>query len=137
MDLDALLAPVSPESPAGADFSFSAEFDAIQEMRREDDPTLDQGEWVAALKTADWPGVVRTCEGLLAQRSKDLRVAGWLADAWARVRGFEGLADGLDLTAGLIDGFWDCVHPRPDGGDPEERIGNLRWLAARVEQLAP
>ena len=28
MDLDALLAPVSPESPAGADFSFSAEFEA-------------------------------------------------------------------------------------------------------------
>lgn len=137
MDIAPLLAPVNADTPGGVDLSFSPEVDAIQEMRREDDPTLDQGEWVAELKSADWPGVARTCEALLTSKSKDLRVAGWLADAWARLRGFEGLADGLDLTAGLVERYWDQLHPLPEDGDQEQRIGNLRWLSARVEQLVP
>lgn len=138
MDIALLLAPISADQPGGSDLSFSPEIDAIQEMRREDDPTLDQGEWLAALKSADWTGVVRSCESILTVKSKDLRVAGWLVDAWARLRGFEGLADGLDLTAGLLEGYWDQLHPLPeDGDDEEQRVGNLRWLAARVEQLVP
>jgi type VI secretion system protein ImpA len=137
MDIAPLLAPVNVDTPGGVDLSFSPEIDAIQEMRREDDPTLDQGEWVATLKTADWSGVARTCEAILAARSKDLRVAGWLADAWARLRGFEGLADGLDLTAGLVEAYWDQLHPLPEDSDQEQRIGNLRWLAARIDQLVP
>ena len=137
MDIAPLLAPVNADTPGGVDLSFSLEIDTIQEMRREDDPTLDQGEWVATLKTADWPGVARTCETILATKSKDLRVAGWLADAWARLRGFEGLADGFDLTAGLVETYWDQLHPLPEDGDQEQRIGNLRWLAARIDQLVP
>lgn len=136
MDIAPLLAPISADHPGGVDLSFSPEIDAIQEMRREDDPTLDQGAWVAALKSADWAGVARTCEAILRTKSKDLRVVGWLGDAWARLRGFEGLADGLDLTAELVDTFWDDLHPLAEDGDPEQRIGNLRWLAARVEQLS-
>jgi type VI secretion system protein ImpA len=137
MDIALLLAPVTAEAPCGIDLSFSPEWDAIMEMRREDDPTLDQGAWVAALKSADWPGVARSCESLLTGRSKDLRLVGWLTDACARLRGFDGLADGLALSAGLVASYWDRVHPLPDDGDQEQRIGNLRWLALRVEQLAP
>ncbi len=137
MTTPALLAPLSTVQPCGDDLSFSTEFDAIAEMRREDDPTLDQGEWVAALKTADWPGVARACEAILGTRSKDLRVAGWLADAWARLRGFDGLADGIELSAGLVETFWDELHPRIEDGDVEQRVGNLRWLAARVVALVP
>ncbi len=137
MDITSLLAPISTDRPGGADLSYSAEIDAIQEMRREDDPTLDQGAWVAALKAADWAGVARACETLLTTTSKDLRVVGWLVDAWARAGGFERLADGLELAAGLVETLWDNLHPQPDDGDQEARIGNLRWLAGRVEQLAP
>lgn len=136
MTLDLLLQPVSSESPCGEDLSFCAEFDAIQEMRREDDPTLDQGEWVTALKTADWPGVAAACEQLLRTRSKDLRVAAWLAEAWAHTHRFEGLADGLRLAEQLCARYWDTLHPRPEGADCEQRTGNLAWLLARVEGLA-
>ncbi len=136
MNIDHLLQPVSAEAPCGEDLSFSLDFDAVQEMRREDDPTLDQGEWVTALKTADWPGVAATCEQLLLVRSKDLRVAAWLAEAWAHTRRFEGLADGLLLTAQLCARHWEQLHPLAEGGDHEQRIGNLAWLLARVEALA-
>lgn len=131
-----LLTPLPAPTPCGADLSFSPEFDAIQEMRRADDPTLEQGEWVTALKVADWPGVARACEELLGQRTKDLRVAGWLVDAWARLRGFGGLRDGLALCAGLVEQLWPQLHPLPDGDDFEQRIGNLSWLLGRVQELA-
>lgn len=55
LDLDALLEPISADAPCGEDLSFSAAFDRIAEARREDDPTLDQGEWVTSLKEATLP----------------------------------------------------------------------------------
>ena len=137
MNFDALLAPISDASPCGEDLSFSPEFDAIQELHRADDPTLDQGEWVTALKSADWPGVLAQCEQLLGLRSKDLRVTAWLTDASARTAGYAGLADGLTLCRMLCERFWADLHPRlDDDGDAEQRGGTLRWLLAQVEALA-
>jgi type VI secretion system protein ImpA len=136
MDLEPLAAALSTEQPCGVDLSFTAEIDAIRDMRREDDPTLAQGEWVAPLKTADWAGVARACEALLRTTTKDLGVAGWLTDAWARLRGFEGLADGLQLSAMLIERHWPSLHPQADGADQEQRAGCLAWLLARVKALS-
>ncbi len=137
MNFDALLAPVSEAFPSGEDLSFSSEFDAIGELRRADDPTLDQGEWVTSLKVANWPAVLTQCEQLLSVRSKDLRVAAWLTDANARLHGYAGLADGLMLCRLLCQGFWADLHPQLDeGGDAEQRSGSLRWLLAQVEALA-
>jgi type VI secretion system protein ImpA len=135
MNIDELLLPISDDAPCGEDMSFSPEFDTIQELRREDDPTLDQGEWVTENKVADWPGVVALCATVLTKRSKDLRVAGWWTDAVTRTQGLPGLADGLSLVARLIDERWDTLHPQIDDGDVEPRVGNLHWLLARVEVL--
>lgn len=128
IDIDALLEPVSETSPCGEDLSFSSEFDAIQESRRSDDATLDQGEWVTDLKTADWFAVSRQCGQLLSTRSKDLRLAVWMAEACTRTQGFAGLADGFRLVAGLCERYWDDIHPEADEDDQELRIGNLSWL---------
>lgn len=135
MDLTPLLAPNAGPTPCGEDLSFSSDFDAIQEMRRADDPSLDQGEWVTELKVADWAGVAKACEALLTERTKDLRVVGWLVDAWARLRGFSGLHEGLSLTTRLVEKHWANLHPLSDDGDQEQRIGNLSWLLHRVEEL--
>lgn len=136
MNIDNLLLPISPDEPCGEDMSFSLEFDAILEKRREDDPSLDQGEWVRALKVADWPGVVSQCEELLGKRTKDLRVASWLTDALARTRGFAGLADGLELCGRLCENHWDGVHPQADDGNLEQRVGSLAWLLGQVAELS-
>lgn len=136
MNTDLLLAPLSAPSPCGEDLSFSAEFDQIAEMRRADDPTLDQGEWVTSVKQSDWPGVARLCQELLATRTKDLRLAQWLTEARALSEGYVGLNQGLALCAALCEQHWDGLHPRPEGGDAEERIGNIAWLLQRLVDLS-
>lgn len=140
MELDALLLPLTGATPAGEDLSFSPEFDAIAEARREDDTTLPLGDWKEKgkePKSADWPGVQRHCAQLLATRSKDLRLAAWLAEAWAHEHGLAGLAHGLQLQARLVEAFWDTLHPLPDAGDQELRIGALAWQIKQVQAQVP
>jgi type VI secretion system protein ImpA len=135
MDIDTMLLPIDARSPCGEDMSFSKEFDQIAEMRRFDDPSLDQGAWVTSLKHADWPGAARQCTDLLRTRTKDLRLALWLTEARSMSDGHRGLADGLKLCAELCASHWPDLYPRPDGGDMEERIGNIAWLLQRITDM--
>jgi type VI secretion system protein ImpA len=134
-DIETLLLPVRNDAPAGDDLAFSNEFDAVQEARRADDPTLDQGDWVRELKEADWRAVVDKTAALLRSRSKDLRLAVWLAEALGMTEGFAGLAQGFDLVQRLLERYWDELYPHLDGGDLEERAGNLGWLVQRATQV--
>jgi type VI secretion system protein ImpA len=133
--LEAILEPVSAEAPCGENMSFSPEFDRIQEARREDDPTIDYGEWQAALKQADWPQVVGSCTDLLCKRSKDLRLSAWLTEGLVKTCGLGGLCAGMEIIAHLIDRFGADLHPQAEGGDQEQRIGSLSWFVARMAQL--
>jgi type VI secretion system protein ImpA len=130
-----LLLPISAEKSCGEDLSFSTEVDQIAQARIYDDPTLDQGEWVATLKEADWDFVASRCAGMIEARSKDLRLAVWLAEAESRTRGLRGLGDGYAVLAGLCEHYWDGLYPLADDGDYDQRIGNLFWLLSRTPAL--
>lgn len=136
LNITQLLVPVSVQQACGVDLSFSADVDEIVQARAHDDPSLAQGEWVAVLKEADWAFVAARCAALIESRSKDLRLAVWLAEAHAKLRGLRGLGDGFTLLAGLCERYWDGMFPLPDdGGDHGQRGGNLAWLLARTPQL--
>lgn len=76
--------------------------------------------------------IVRSCEQLLKEIGKDLRVAGYYAFARLRQDGPAGFADGLELTAALVDRFGEAVLP----GRAEARKGALEMLAtARMIEL--
>ncbi len=136
MDIASLTLPLPPPlGPCGDDLIFSPEFDAIQEARRFDDPSISQGEWVAEIKEADWPGVARLCLGILANKSKDLRVACWLIEARCKIDGLAGLAEAYTLLAALCESFWNDIHPQPEDGDLEQRVGVLDWLANQTPRL--
>ncbi|NGZ85434.1 type VI secretion system protein TssA [Duganella aceris] len=130
-----LLLPISADKSCGDDLSFSSEVDQIAQARQYDDPTLDQGEWLSALKEADWDFVASRCAGMIESRSKDLRLAVWLAEAEARTRGLRGLGDGYAVLAGLCEHYWDGLYPPADDGDYDQRIGNLFWLLSRTPAL--
>ncbi|NYH21113.1 type VI secretion system protein VasJ [Paraburkholderia bryophila] len=69
--------------------------------------------------------IVATCEQLLKEVGKDLRLAGYYAFARLRQDGPAGFADGLDLAAALIDRFGDALLP----ARPEAKKAALEWLA--------
>ncbi len=130
-----LLEPISQASPAGIDITFSPDVDAINKARQFDDPSLDQGEWVTAIKEADWQFVYDKCTALLATQTKDLRIAGWLVEAATKNHQFEGMAAGFELLTQLCGRYWDVLHPLTDDDDAEQRIGNIAWLLTRSVQL--
>ncbi|AXF22849.1 type VI secretion system protein TssA [Burkholderia pyrrocinia] len=76
--------------------------------------------------------VVRSCEQLIREIGKDLRLAGYYAFARLRQDGPAGFADGLELAAALVDRFGEAVLP----ARAEAKKGALEMLAtARVIEL--
>lgn len=130
-----LLAPLDGQDPCGEDMSFSSEFDAIQQSRIEEDPSLDQGAWVTERKIADWPFIEKQCIDLLTTRAKDLRLGLWYTEAVTHTQGFAGFAFGLDLLNGLITTYWQNLHPIADAGDQEARISLLNWFVQQSNRL--
>jgi type VI secretion system protein ImpA len=134
-NVEVLLEPISENFPCGEDLLFSSDFDFIQDARRFDDPSLDQGEWVTDIKEADWSAVEERCTALLQTRTKDLRLAVWLSEALAMQAGLPGLTRGYAILTGLMERYWSDIHPLPDGDDIEHRLGNVSWLSGRTAEL--
>ncbi|MBN2171917.1 MAG: type VI secretion system protein TssA [Candidatus Krumholzibacteriota bacterium] len=138
IDVESCLQPISEERPAGSNLRLIAEdltFSQIEEMRRQEDADLAlSGE----SKSADWRGVVKTCESALREKSKDLELAAWLTEGLVRTEGFAGLSAGLDLCRGLVERFWDGLHPGWDEGEiiPAIRARPLSWIGTSRDFLA-
>jgi len=126
--LNALIAPIPGEHPGGEDMTFSTQFDAVREARRQDDASLAQGEWETELKSAEWPKVRQLCEDLLSHRSKDLQAACWYTEALCNLSGFQGLAFGLQVLEVFLTDFWEFLYPDLLDEGLEERAGKIEWL---------
>lgn len=127
-----LLEPIEGAAPGGADLRYEGTYDAIDEARRNENARLPQGVWQREVKQANWPQVERLCVEALGNRTKDLRIACWLAEAWIHRFGFRGLAPGLTLAEGLCRLFWHDLQPSIDGSDPATHIAAIDWLNQRL-----
>lgn len=124
-----LTAPLDgPEGPAGPWLRYEPLYERIRDARKGDDPTLPRGVWERELKKSDWSAVRALCVEALRDKTKDLQLAVWLAEAWLRQDGYRGLAAGVALWAALTERFWEGLHPELDeDGDAEMRVGPLAW----------
>lgn len=77
----------------------------------------------------DWRAVHRLAEGLF-ERTRDVRVAIYWARAQVHLESAVTLADSFRLVHGLLDRYWDDVHPRPDDGDAYARVNALNDMAS-------
>ena len=110
-DFARLLEPISPEQPAGVDLYYAVDFDQIKEARRQED-TAPMREWEREVKLADYKLVVKLTEDALTRKTKDLRLAVWLAEAWIYREGTAGLLSGIQFLHALLEKFW-AEHPVP------------------------
>lgn len=126
--IQSLLLPVGEASPTGDDLEYDADFMTLE---REAAPKAERamGDAVKAAEEPDWDRVGQLAESLLG-RSKDLRVAVHLSTAWMRMRGLAGWAGGLALIRGLLENYWDGVHPQLDAEDDDDPT-------ARVNAVVP
>ncbi|TCB50765.1 type VI secretion system protein TssA [Acinetobacter sp. ANC 4779] len=135
LELEALLKVISDESPCGIDCSFSNDFHAIKQAKTQDDPLLDQGDWIAEPKQADWNFVSTKSTELLTEKTKDIRLYSGLIKAWSHLYGFEGVAKGLELTQRSLSDFWMLLHPKIDDDDLDQRLGLLQGLINQLPSL--
>jgi len=126
-DLEQLLAPLPGDAPCGASVRYDPAFLALRQARVEDDASLPMREWERPLKKADWRGIANDCAAMLG-KSKDLQLAAWLCDAWVRQHQVQGLNAGADLLGGLVERYWDGLHPLIEDGDSEARVAPFAWL---------
>lgn len=124
-----LTRPISDLLPSGESLRRSAQYDKIKEARRSEDPNLSQGVWVTDVKRADWLEAERLCLDILRNKSKDLRVASWLTEAWLNRYDLEGVTEGLRVIDGLVNRFWDTAYPPIDeDGDLDGRLAPIAWI---------
>jgi type VI secretion system protein ImpA len=124
--LEELLAPIEGDTPAGPELRSSNEFAAIERAFLDaDQPALMSPSGVDEEGGEEFELVVELATDFLQHQSKDLKVAVLLAVSLLRVEGFPGLADGLEVIKGLLEGYWDNLHP----GIPS-RGPTLDWMGS-------
>ena len=136
IDIEALLAEVSADDPCGPDLEYDAEMREL-ENTSQGKPEQQMGDAIVAAQEPDWRDVRKRTLALLA-RSKDLRIASLLTRSMLRTSGFEGFADGLAVTRGLVDRYWDGLHPRldpDDNNDPTMRVNIVMSLCDQNTSL--
>src|SRR5512134_657866 len=124
-DVDGLLAPVAADPPCGADLEYDPDMLALQQAAA-GKPEHGVGDTVVPAQEPEWPDVAARCEALLG-RTKHLGVAALLTRAWCKQTGYVGAVHGLAVLRGLIERYWDQVHPLldPDDGSAVMRLNTL------------
>lgn len=113
-----LLAPIAGAAPAGIDLAYDADFDRVS-------AEIEKLNSLAA-EIPDWGLVATEAERLLREKSKDLRVMGWLVAAEAHQHGWAGIVRGLTGYLALTGAFWDDMFPPRARG--RARAGQVEWL---------
>ena len=134
IDLDQLLAEASESPPCGPDLEYDAAFLELEQAAR-GKPEQQYGDTLVPAEEPAWPQVRRLAEGLLG-RSKDLRIAALFTQALVTTEGFPGLKAGCDILNGLIERYWEQVHPQldPDDEDDDSEIRDLQRRLREAER---
>jgi type VI secretion system protein ImpA len=119
IQLEALLAPVPGDKPAGvdlrADASPTSDYYKLKDSRfaaRAKEREIDTGTEIGDLP--EWRVILDLAPKVLTTQSKDLEVAAWFVEALLRRHSFAGLRDGFRLLRGLVEKYWDGLYPPPD-----------------------
>ncbi|WP_342238665.1 type VI secretion system protein TssA [Inquilinus sp. OTU3971] len=129
-----LLAPIPGASPTGmdprSDVSPTAPFQRLRDLRaqaRAQERAAD-AEDDAAPPTAEWRQITAAAGEILAGQSKDLEVAAMMVEGLTRLHGYVGLRDGFRLLHGLVERYWDGLHPGPDEDGLATRLRPITGL---------
>jgi type VI secretion system protein VasJ len=125
MDLASLgKKPISEAQPTGSDVRYEPEFEQLQvEIDKMSNPAASGG--------TDWKKVSELASGILANKSKDLLVASYLAVAQTHTNQIEGFAVGLGVYRDLLELFWEGLFPTKKR--MRGRVAAIEWWLEKSE----
>jgi len=121
---------VSDEAPSGENLEYEPEFGELERTAKGSAEHV-MGDEVVEAEEPDWKSVLSQSQELLT-RTKDLRIGVLLTRAALNVHGPAGLADGTAVLKGMLEQYWDSVHPQldeEDDNDPTFRVNSVLPLS--------
>ena len=110
--VDRWLLPLGDGQACGADLEYDPESLELADAAGKPESQFGPGE------PPDWERIRNLAESMFT-RTRDLRVALWWGRAKLNLDGFAALPAVLALLHGLLENFWDHLHPLPDADDPD------------------
>lgn len=117
IDIEPLLAKISPEAPSDGNNQQIDSALVVLERKVESISTSDEDD--KSGRKGEWREIQKTALEL-STRTHDLRVAMLLTQALLHSDGIIGFHDGLKLLQGLIERYWDTLHPQLDVEDKND-----------------
>jgi type VI secretion system protein ImpA len=131
IDVEALIAPLSDDAPAGPDLSYDPARQTIEAAFEKS--VSDDGADAAEI---DWEAMI----GLILEQAattRDIWLAVYLMRAGAKQGQLETVESGANLLAGLLESLWDTVHPKLEEYGFQGRKAPCEGLTRIGEFLAP
>jgi type VI secretion system protein ImpA len=131
MDLAGALEPAAVDAPCGPNLKGSLEWGEFERLAAGKPAQYVGPTIVAPAEDPPWSAVVERATKLL-NRTKDLRLAVHCTKGLIRLQGWAGLASGLGLVRGLLERYWEGLHPeldRDENDDPTLRLNCLADLS--------
>ncbi len=114
--------PISVSAPAGGSVRFDPEFEQLS-------AEIAKTESMSPVPV-DWNAVTQLSRSLLKTKSKDFRLASYLAVGLYQTKGFEGLLSGLALYCSLLKNYWETAFPEKNR--MRGRVGAVQWVDERL-----
>jgi type VI secretion system protein ImpA len=137
IDVTALLAPIAGDTPTGVnlrdDTSPGSLYMRLRDARAEAraaERAMEAEDATVALPP-QWRTIRELAAEALAQHSKDLEIAAWLAEALLRSDGLRGFGAALQTMSGMVEEYWDNLFPMPDEDGVETRVAPVTSLNGR------
>ena len=127
---DEWLQPAATGPVCGPDLESTEGFVLLGDATRPR-PEKRDGQIIRPAQEPDWADVVKRASALLGS-SRDLRIVHLLARGLTHTEGLSGLRDSLQLICGLLEKFWEPLHPElvfEGEPDPILRINALAAFA--------
>lgn len=135
-DLIALLNEVSSDKPCGEYLEYDPAYLELGKniQGKPEDPITGE-----KAQPPNWRDIQKQALAIL-QQSKDIQIVMYLLRALINVEGVVGFRDGLSLLLGLLDKYWEHIHPvldPEDNLDPTARVNILEELSNFESVLWP
>lgn len=134
IEVESLLSEIAADRPCGEDLEYDSQF-AEMEKQSQGAPERQYGSTIIPAEPPNWRGVRQAALHLL-ERTRDLRVAAYLARALLNTDGLPGFADGLALLEGLLERYWSSVYPKLDPDDNNDPTLRVNIIAALCDPEA-